>query len=293
MGKTTMAAHQESKAIKAEDISQYLDDRDDFDLELFAFRTLKANGWFAELGGTYVDPVLAKPRQYDVRARIRFSQGIERELYLAVECKSLTKEFPLVVSRVPRPIRESLHDVIIRHYSKEINDKIFVVETSRPNDFRLYGADEMVGKTATQIRWDRSGRLVASDAETYDKWAQALASAAELVETAANREIKDKSIFAFVMPILLVNDGTLWTVDYDAEGKRSAPQTANNAILFVDRKVQLTSRSRPQTYHISHLHIYTRTGFERMLRSAPNPTDHLLEKIFRQAILIAEETGIL
>ena len=50
-----MAAQQESKDIKAEDISRYLDDRDDFDLELFAFRTLKANGWFAELGGTYVD----------------------------------------------------------------------------------------------------------------------------------------------------------------------------------------------------------------------------------------------
>lgn len=288
-----MAAQQESREIKAEDISRYLDDRDDFDLELFAFRTLKANGWFAELGGTYVDPVFAKPRQYDVRACIRFSQGIERELYLAVECKSLTKEFPLIVSRVPRPIRESLHDVIIRHHSKDLNDKTFMVETSRPNDFRLYGADEMVGKSATQIKWERSGRFVASDAETYDKWAQALALATELVETAANREIKDKSVFAFVMPILLVNDGTLWTVDYDAEGKRGAPQAANDAVLFVDRKVELKSRSRPHTYRLSHLHIHTRTSFEQMLRRAPNPTDHLLEKIFRQAILIADETGIL
>src|ERR1700722_12346696 len=109
-------ATQENKEIKGEDIGQYLSDRDDFDLELFAYRTLKAHGWFAELGGTYADPVLGKPRQYDVRARIRFSQGIERELYLAVECKSLTKENPLVVSRVPRPIRESLHDVIIRYF---------------------------------------------------------------------------------------------------------------------------------------------------------------------------------
>ena len=56
-------------------------------------------------------------------------------------------------------------------------------------------------------------------------------AAAELVETAANREINDKSVFAFVMPILLVNDGTLWTeIDYDAEGKRGAPQAANNAV---------------------------------------------------------------
>src|SRR5262249_13066528 len=44
-----MTAQQESKDIKAEDITQYLDSRDDFDLELFAFRTLRAHGWFAEL----------------------------------------------------------------------------------------------------------------------------------------------------------------------------------------------------------------------------------------------------
>ncbi len=288
-----MTAPQETKEIKAENITQYLDDRDDFDLELFAFRTLKAHGWFPELGGTYVDPVLGKPRQYDVRARIRFSQGIERELYLAVECKSLTKENPLVVSCVPRPIRESLHDVIIRRNRKEIGDKIFEVVASQANDFRLYGADEMVGKSATQIRWDRSGKLTASDAETYDKWAQALASAAELVETAANREVNHKTIFAFVMPVLLVNDGTLWTVDYDAEGKRGAPKPATDAVLFVDRKVELKGRTRPYTYHLSHLHIYTRTSFERMLRTAPVATDHLLEKIFRQAIHYADEQKIL
>ncbi len=282
-----------TQEIQAEDITQYLDDRDDFDLELFAYRTLKANGWFAELGGTYVDPVLGKPRQYDVRARIRFSREIERELYLAVECKSLTKENPLVVSRVPRPIRESLHDVIIRHFHKDVHDKTFTVHTSRPDDFRLYGTDEMVGKSATQIRWDRSGKLAASDADAYDKWAQALASAAELVETAANREIKDKSVFAFVMPILLVNDGTLWTVDYDAEGKRAAPQAASDPVLFVDRKVELDGRYHAYTYHLSHLHIHTRASFERMLRAAPDPTDHLLERIFRQAIHVADEMGIL
>jgi hypothetical protein len=280
--------------IKGEDITQYLDDRDDFDLELFAFRTLREHGWFAELGGTYVDPVLGKPRQYDVRARVLFSPGIERELYFAVECKSLTKENPLVVSCVPRPIRESLHDVIIRRPRRAFGDETYEVFTSQPSDFRLYGADEMVGKSATQIRWDRSGKLAASDAETYDKWAQALASAAELVEVAAHREVRDKSIFAFVMPVLLVNDATLWSVDYDAEGKRSAPQPASSAVLFVDRKVGLKSVVRPSTtYHLSHLHIYTRTSFERMLTTAPRPTDHLLEKIFRQAVHYADEQKIL
>jgi hypothetical protein len=64
----------------------------------------------------------------------------------------------------PFPLREG------RPVRREIGDKIFEVLTSQPNDFRLYGADEMVGKSATQIR---CGKLAASDAETYDKWAQA------------------------------------------------------------------------------------------------------------------------
>ena len=60
------------KLITAADIAQYLDVRDDFDLELFAYQELRQHGWDAHHGGTYMDPFTEKPRQYDVSARKEF-----------------------------------------------------------------------------------------------------------------------------------------------------------------------------------------------------------------------------
>jgi hypothetical protein len=147
--------------ISADDIGRYLDDRDDFDLELFAYRSLRERGWQAFLGGAYVDSNTLKPRQFDVRARMGFSH--RRELYLAVECKSLSQDFPLVVSRVPRPDIEASHDVIRRWKRAEIGDTAIAVEHSDPNHLKLYSTGEMVGKSATQIRWaENHKRLIAS-----------------------------------------------------------------------------------------------------------------------------------
>jgi hypothetical protein len=78
--------------IKAEDIQQYLDGRDDFALELFAYRSLRERGWSASLGGSYFDPILGKLRQFDVRAHRQFH--LERHIHLAVECKSLSPASP-------------------------------------------------------------------------------------------------------------------------------------------------------------------------------------------------------
>ncbi|HVN45985.1 MAG TPA: hypothetical protein VMT66_12215 [Steroidobacteraceae bacterium] len=280
-----------NREIKAEDIQQYLDSRDDFDLELFAYRSLREHGWPSSLGGSYVDPALEKPRQFDVRSRRAFHLGCY--INLAVECKSLSPEFPLVVSRVPRPTVESQHDVIRRFWRPEQSDSSFVIERSGTDQLRLYTAEQPVGKSATQIRWDGK-RLVASDAETYDKWAQALASAAELVETAANASAdKKKPIFEFVMPVLLINDRTLWVVDYTEQGVRGTPTPAEDATLFVDRKRVVKGRYASGTYHLSHLHICTRAAFVRMLKNLDSATGSLFERIFGFAIRRADEAGLL
>jgi hypothetical protein len=103
------------KAITDVEIEQYLDSRDDFELELFAVRTLKGNGWEVRHGGRYIDPVKGIGRQYDVRTWREFELG--RRVSLAVECKSLSPEFPLVISRVPRPPTDVGHDVIVRRFN--------------------------------------------------------------------------------------------------------------------------------------------------------------------------------
>ena len=110
---------------------------------------------------------------------------------------------------------------------------MFQVWHSDPTRLQLYGAgpQNMVGKSATQIRWDNGKRLVASDAQTYDKWTQAAASAAGLVTMAASQKVQagEAPTLTFVMPVLLVNDGTLWVVDYTEDGQRSEPAPADEA----------------------------------------------------------------
>jgi hypothetical protein len=44
--------------LTADHIASVLDGRDDFDLELFAVRTLSGRGWIQHHGGVYNDPVL-------------------------------------------------------------------------------------------------------------------------------------------------------------------------------------------------------------------------------------------
>jgi hypothetical protein len=265
--------------ITADDISTYLSTRDDFDLELFAYRTLRECGFVAHHGGRYIDPVAGKPRQYDVRARFEFRH--RRDLLLAVECKSLTPEFRLVVSRVPRPTDDSYHDIVKRWHRPEQNDTAFKVARSVPNHPKLYPEGEMVGKSATQIRWNEpSKKWISSDAESYDKWSQSLASAAELLNMSATQTAPaGEPTVTFVMPVLLINDGTLWVVDYSEAGARGAPVPADEALLFVDCDYEVKGRYSTEKYGLSHLHIYTRTGFLSLLKQYLN-NGWILEKTF-------------
>jgi hypothetical protein len=273
-----------TREIIADHITHYLDSRDDFDLELFGYRVLKERGWIAHHGGMYVDPITGKPRQYDIQARYEFSLG--RHLALAVECKALSTEFPLVVSRVKREYMDCGHEIIKRWWRPEHDDAAFDIERSDPKRLQLYALDQMVGKSATQIRLSENGKkITASDADTYDKWSQALASSAELVNVAAllkNRE--PAPVFTFVMPILLVPDATLWVVDYTEDGKRGVPDPVNEALLYVDRAHEIKGRYGTLAYHMSNLHVYTRTGFSGLLNNLASPTGLLLERIFGSAL---------
>ena len=77
--------------ITANDMSEYLK-TSDFQLELDVFHSL-ARYIQPSHGGTYTDPVTKKDRQYDIRAEF-----VHRNCYLklAIECKNLKPNFPLL-----------------------------------------------------------------------------------------------------------------------------------------------------------------------------------------------------
>src|SRR5579863_7440609 len=137
-------------AVTDNDIEQYLNTRDDFDLELFVHRSLVERGLIADHGGTYVDPYTGKPRQFDVWARKEFDR--QCDLLMAIECKSLTTEAPLIISRSPRPGTHVQFDVLKTWLRAEVGKVGVTVERSDLRYVQLYGAGQMVGKQTRQLR---------------------------------------------------------------------------------------------------------------------------------------------
>jgi len=267
-------------AITARDISDYVATQDDFDLELFVNRTLKERGVLSEHGGTYIDPYTNKPRQFDIRASIEFGK-LGWGLNLAIECKSLSAEYPLIVSRVPRPAPESTYYLIKSWGRAEMGER-FVAVLPSGNGLQLYPSGSPVGKQTFQLKKEPPPKNFKSgDSEAYDKWAQALASAADLVRMGGGAHIvyRKEAFFTLVLPVLVVSDDTLWVVDYDEEGQHVGPSHQVDACeLYVDREYALADG---KSYRISHLHIYTRKGLVAFLDSLTGPSSLQVERMFR------------
>jgi hypothetical protein len=265
--------------VTAEDINKYLETQNDFDLELFAKRTLLDHGIPARHGATYVDPVTEKPRQFDLRATKQYtSYPLGTAISLAIECKSLSADFPLIVSAVPRPADDSYHELIESQGGTGMGSAIRVSDSGT----LLYPPSEWVGKKTTQIRVDGKG-FAGGDSETYDKWAQALASAADLVREACDVRAQGQRgrFCTLVLPVLVVSDGTLWMVPYTEQGVRGDPSLVDTVNLFVERQYRLEWGG---FMRISHLHIYTRSGFGRFIDDLVSPNSSNWERSFGRVI---------
>jgi hypothetical protein len=57
--------------INKTDIQEYIQNHDDFALELYTYKLAREKGFSATHGGSYLDPLTNKIRQYDVRAVIQ------------------------------------------------------------------------------------------------------------------------------------------------------------------------------------------------------------------------------
>ena len=272
--------------ITAADLEEFLRDHDDFALELDIFQHALQLNTIAEHGGTYVDPVTGRHRQFDLRIRI---DSLERMLHLAVECKNIAANNPLLVSRIPRERDEAFHEVL-HAYAKRAPGEVPGSPKDRAEVLRvshqgaLYPVGRPVGKATAQVGRTSQGELTSADSESYDKWSQALASASDLVSRALQGcELTQSTLcLSVVVPVLVIGDGTLWTVDYNAAGKLTGPPVkADEAELFVDRSYSVGANTR---YRISHLHIYTRSRFKELLSSLVQ-SDKIIKKAFPHGLV--------
>jgi hypothetical protein len=246
------------------DLIEYLDKKSDFAFELAVLRLLDRHGFDCEHGGSYDDPVTQTPREFDLRATKIVG---EFRFRLAVECKNLGANFPLLVSCLPRRPEESFHEVI-HSFEPPSGGLAVPVFQSHARAIRfqsgssMYKPGEGVGKSSAQVGRQTDGAIVSGDTDVYKKWAQALSSAQDLV----NRANNERNCFSVVLPILVVPDGALWRANFGSDGSRlGGPQQVDKCSYYIGRSYWGGDRLSGFGYSISHLEFVTYTGLEEVV----------------------------
>lgn len=249
------------------DLIAFVDSHSDFGFELSVLRMLRAGGLSCEHGGLYEDPVTRKPRQFDIRASVSHQNYRVR---LAVECKNVREDFPVLVSCVPRVERESYHQIAVmreRPYGV-LQSRATPVSITGENS--LYRPRQAVGKSTIQVSKSPEGTISGSDNELYDKWGQCLCSANDLV-----REMywdgdgrNGGTSYSMTIPFVVIPSGRLWTVNFDEDGIRvSDPEPSDRCSCFVDKDYEIGTPPLGARIWLSHVEIVTREGMRKFMET--------------------------
>ncbi len=227
-------------------------------------------------GGTYLDLVTGKPRQFDFRCILRRD---ERSIQFAVECKNLSASAPTVICGIDRSMEEAFHEVIEARCGlfKEPNavlDGAYSL-TRRVANSRVYRQGHFTGKSVIRLKPSNNkdsiqGYTKTSDAEVYDGWDQALSSAYDVCKSASEyaRKFSKRHFFTVTIPVVVVPDESLWMLKYDDDGiARSEPCLTDNCPFFVDRGLSITGWNADQKFSLSHIHFCTLSGFKSLVVS--------------------------
>ncbi|MDB5390262.1 MAG: hypothetical protein JWM11_5908 [Planctomycetaceae bacterium] len=273
-------AKQKGSQIGQADLIEYLNTSSDFAFELRCLELMTGLGFRCRHGGSYSDPVTKKTRQFDLRAQK--SDGKLR-VRCAIECKSLTDTFPLLVMRVPRKSEESFHELILSYHPDMVEQsfpripalekRCQTVRIDPPHS--IYAVDAFVGKSSVQVGRTRENSIIANDAEVFDKWSQALSSAVDLANEAAEEgEEQNDSCLSLILPVLVVPDGTLWQTDFQSNGARSGdPVQTNRCSFFVDQGIFAGDHLQGTNLTVSHLEITTLSGLESLMKDVFVPNN--------------------
>lgn len=251
------------------DMLEYLTSYSDFSFELTVLKMLRELEIDCEHGGHYEDPVTNKSREFDIRAIKTIDQYRVR---LAIECKNIRENFPLLISCVPRHEQESYHQIAFVTEPKQDHSTPHIVSThqsraktlSIKNEHSLYMPLEPVGKSTAQIGRGMDGIITANDTELYEKWGQCLSSVNELVDRAywdgGKKDALD-SYISSIFPFVVVPNGRLWMVLYDENGERiSDPVPTDRCSCFINKDYRMGNHLASARMWMSHLEIVTFNG---------------------------------
>jgi len=237
-------------AITAKDMEEFVGCNSDFAFEMHVLAQLRALGFECAHSGTYRDPVSDKMRQFDIRA-IKHRDNFT--LALAVECKNLRPNNPLLLSAVPRTPSESFHDLLVwKRWTHAGHPSVRPITGGDS----AYKPEDMVGKKTDQVGRDTSGALVSNDEPTFDKLNQAVNSCRDLVRDFPPKG--DEPLVRAVVPILVVPEGLLWQADYDRDGRLvEGPRAVEHTTLFLNNTWLVETGLNPIPCRQSHIEFVT------------------------------------
>jgi len=110
----------------------------------------------------------------------------------------------------------------------------------------------------------RPGVCCSANKEIYEKWSQGLSSAHDLITASyweGASEGPGNIAYVAVLPIVVVPDGRLWAVQYNADGLQTGePVTMERCSYFVNTAYRMSSQG--PTLNLSHVEFVTLTGLE-------------------------------
>lgn len=275
------------------DLIEYLNTASDFAFELRCLERLTSLGFQCQHSGSYTDPVTKKTRQFDLRAQKQFLE--KRHVRCAIECKSLNESFPLLVMCVSRPPDESFHELILSYHpdmvdqnyprSPAYDKKCETVRVESPHS--VYAAGAFVGKSCTQVGKAGDDSIAANDAEVFNKWSQALASAADLADDATEKgEQRNGAFLSLILPVLVVPDGTLWRANYESNGARIDDPVQTDRCSFFVGQYYSPGFLNGTSLTVSDLEFVTLSGLETLMKDIllPNNSWFPIEELFGKAV---------
>lgn len=261
-------------SVTANEIKTLAQSEDDFRHELLigkTMRTFGSNGLVQiQHGGAYNDPLTGKPRQFDFRALIRRGAC---EAQLAVEGKRINPAAPIVVCGVARSNDEAFHELIVSISRANAYGTYAKIEQHKGD---LYHAGAFVGKSVFRAKNTGGSLKKEGDGEIFERYAQALSSSVELASracaTANQRGISPYEVWSAVLPIVVVPDGTLWCVKYDADGNFDGqPVQRDSCEIFTANTILTGCHDQLAVeFRFSHVHIQTLKGFSDFLNNLVN-----------------------
>jgi len=266
--------------VTIDNLREYAEQYSDYSFELFVLKMLRDVGIKCEHGGVYTDPITNKTRQFDIRAK---KTNGEYRVRLAIECKNIRSNFPILVLCSPRQPYESYHHIASVEDEKQ---KQYLTPSGIPlnhlditrgrlrvyrisEEHSIYKPFDPVGKDSIQVGRQHDGRFASNDNDLFDKWSQCLSSANDLINDMYWDGHDEKThFFSTVIPIVVVPNGRLFAIEYDVDGNvQTQPHAAKRCSMYIDKQYTInTFPAFNKHFNISHMEIMTIDGLDEFIK---------------------------